>query len=66
MLMRMLPRDFVEKIRALDFRSIKNAVGSYLTDEEIRAVLARQKIILKEIDEMIREQGEDKVLYDLN
>jgi hypothetical protein len=64
MLMRTLPRDFVEKIRALDFRIIKNAVGPYLTDEEIRAVLARQKIILKEIDEMIREQGEDKVLYD--
>jgi hypothetical protein len=62
-LFRQLPRTFVEKIKGLDFDKIKKAVGPYLTDEEIRAVLARKKLILAEIDEMIEEKGQDKVLY---
>lgn len=62
-LFRKLPLSFVEKIRSLDFESIKNAVGPYLTDVEINAVLARKKLLLKEIDEMVEEMGQDKVLY---
>lgn len=60
---RKLPRVLVENIKALTFESIKQAVGPYLTDKEIRAVLARKDLILKEIDEMIKVVGEDKVLY---
>jgi len=60
---RKLPRTFVEKIKALDFNNIKNAVGSYLTDKEIEAILIRKKLILEEIDEMINEKGEHYVLY---
>lgn len=60
---RKLPRQLVENIKALTFDSIKQAVGPYLTDKEIRAVLARKDLILKEIDEMIKVVGEDKVLY---
>lgn len=62
-LFRQLSREFVEKVKALDFDSIKKAVGSYLEDEEIKAVLARKELFLKEVEEMIKEQGEDKVLY---
>jgi len=62
-LFRQLPRIFVEKIKGLDFNKIKKAVGPYLTDEEITAVLARKKLILAEIDEMIEEMGQEKVLY---
>lgn len=62
-LFRQLPRLFVEKIKALNFDTIKNAVSSYLTDEEIAAVLARKKLLLAEIEEMINEVGQDKVLY---
>jgi hypothetical protein len=60
---RQLPRAFVEKIKALDFDTIKDAVGPYLQDKEIQAILARKKLILAEIDEMIREKGEENVLY---
>ncbi|RFT15949.1 MAG: metallophosphoesterase [Candidatus Saccharicenans subterraneus] len=60
---RKLPRQLVENIKALTFDSIKQAVGPYLTDKEIRAVLARKDLILKEIDEMIKVVGEGKVLY---
>ncbi|UCE41693.1 MAG: hypothetical protein JSV17_01495 [Candidatus Aminicenantes bacterium] len=62
-LFRQLPRSFVEKIKALDFDTIKSSVGPYLTDEEITAVLARKKLLLDEIEEMIEEMGQDKVLY---
>lgn len=61
---RRLPREFVEKIKALDFESIKNAVGPYLTDEEINAILIRKELVLREIEEMIKERGEDYVLYE--
>jgi len=60
---RRLPRVFVEKIKALTFDSIKNAIGPYLEDKEIKAILIRKDLLLKEIDEMIKEKGEDKVLY---
>lgn len=62
-LFRQLPRAFVEKIRALDFETIKKGVGPYLEDKEINAILIRKKLLLDEIEEMIREQGEDRVLY---
>jgi len=62
-LIRQLPRAFVEKIKALDFDNIKKAVGPYLKDKEIKAILLRKKLLLEEIEEMIKEKGEDKVLY---
>jgi hypothetical protein len=62
-LFRRLPRSFVEKVKALDFQSIKEAVGPYLTDEEIHAILKRKVLLLAEIDEMIKDSGESKVLY---
>ncbi len=58
-----LPRRFVEKVKALNYSSIKRAVGFYLTSEEIKAVLARKELLLKEIEEMIQERGEEDVLY---
>jgi len=62
-LFRQLPRAFIEKIRALDFETIKKAAGPYLTDKEIKAVLKRKELLLEEVAEMIKEKGEDKVLY---
>ncbi|HOI45084.1 MAG TPA: hypothetical protein PLX50_05695, partial [Candidatus Aminicenantes bacterium] len=62
-LMSELPRAFVDKIKGLSFEGIKSAVGEYLTDEEINAVLARKDLILAEIDRLIQKNGEDKVLY---
>ena len=60
---RRLPRWFVDKVRALTFEDIKTAVGTTLTDKEIKAVLARRELLLKEIALMIQEQGEAAVIY---
>jgi hypothetical protein len=62
-LFRMLPRAFVENIRALNSDNLNKAIGSYLKDKEIEAILARKELLLREIDEMIKEKGEDSVLY---
>jgi hypothetical protein len=63
LLFRRVPRSLVESIRALDINKIRQAVGPYLTEEEIQAVMARQKLLLDEIALMIKEQGENAVLY---
>lgn len=63
-LFRRLPRWFAEKIRGLTFESVKGAVGGTLTDVEIRAILIRRDLLIKEIEGMIKEQGEAKVLYE--
>jgi hypothetical protein len=63
MLFRRLPRWFVDKIKTLTFETIKAAVGSTLTDKEIQAVLSRRDLILQEIGQMVKEQGEGAVLY---
>ena len=62
-LFRSLPRWFVDGIGRLTFETIKTSVGDYLTDRDIRAVIARRDLLLKEIDEMVREQGEAAVIY---
>lgn len=62
-LFRRLPRWFVDKIKTLTFENIRTAVGSTLTDKEIRAVLFRRDLILQEIGQMVKEQGEATVLY---
>jgi len=62
-MIRMLPRKFIQKLESLDFDIIKKAVGPYLEDKEIEAVLKRRDLLLKEIEEMIQVMGEDKFLY---
>jgi len=62
-LIRRIPWGLFDKIKALDFASIKQAVGPYLTDKEIESIMTRKKLILDEIAEMIKQYGEDKVLY---
>lgn len=63
MLFRRLPKEFVEKVKTLTFDKIKEAVGPYLKDKEIKAIVSRKEVFLKEVQEMIDEKGEDKVLY---
>ncbi|MGB9907029.1 MAG: hypothetical protein ACPLRR_06560 [Candidatus Saccharicenans sp.] len=60
---RRLPRAFVERLRSLSYESLKAAVRSYLTTREIKSILARRELIIKEIEEMIGLYGEGEVLY---
>ena len=58
-----LPRTFVNKLKALNFETIKEAVGEYLKDKEIEAVLIRRDLIIKNLDKRIEKLGEAAVLY---
>jgi len=63
-LMRRLPRDFVDKLKVLNFDLVQEIVDEYLTKKEINAVLRRRDLILTWLDKHISEQGKDEVLYD--
>lgn len=58
-----LPRDFVQKVRALTKDKIRSIVGEYLSYYEIEAVMLRKKLLIKDIEELIEERGETEVLY---
>ena len=58
-----MPKDLLEKTKALTFEVIKGFVGDFLTDEEINAVLARKELIIQHINKMIEKNGEANVLY---
>ncbi len=62
-LMKELPRTLYENIKTLTAEKIKGAVGDYLTDEEISAVLVRRDLVVAWVDNYIKKMGEDKVLY---
>lgn len=58
-----LPRWFVENIKTLNKKNIREYVGEYLKSVEIEGVLQRKKLILKEVEALIEERGEENVLY---
>ena len=58
-----LPRAFVEKLRGLTAASVREAVGEYLTDAEIEACIKRRDLILKEVERLVKENGEAETLY---
>ncbi len=64
LLFRRLPRWFYERVKALTFDSVKAATGGTLSDVEIRSLLVRRDLLIKEIDAMVRARGEADVLYD--
>ncbi len=62
-LMKRLPRQFVERVKALDLDKLNELVGEYLTAAEVAAILARKDLILTEVDRLIAEYGERATLY---
>jgi hypothetical protein len=61
--MKELPKVIVDKVKALTYESIKQAVGDYLDDDEIKAILVRRDLIFKEIEKLGKKYGADTVLY---
>ena len=59
-LMKQLPRDFVEKLKALDFELLNTIADEYLTKKEIQAVLLRRDLILSWLDKRISELGDKR------
>lgn len=47
----------------MNSENVNKAVGLYLNKKEIESILKRKKILLDEIQKMIKEKGEEAVLY---
>jgi hypothetical protein len=62
-LMRKLPRSLTQKTFALTEGAVRDAVGDLLTDEEIKAVMSRKKLLVLEVQKIIARYGETDVLY---
>lgn len=68
--MEVFPRGLVEKLRGLTLESVQAALavdgdaalGPLLSDEEVRAILARRDNMLRHVDRLIAEHGEAAVL----
>ena len=58
-----LPRAFVDRLKALDAKTVKAGVKGALTGKEIEVLLHRRDLILEEIEALVREKGEAEVLY---
>jgi len=63
-LMLELPRAFVEKLKGLTFESIRGALGEYLSNDQINAMLKRRDLMLKEIDRLVKLNGEENTIYE--
>jgi hypothetical protein len=62
-LIRLVPRALYERILALDAKKIKDAVGDYLSDRQIKGIVSRVALLRKEIEAMVAQDGADKVFY---
>jgi len=58
-----LSRSLLESLRALDFDTLKERVGRWLTGEQIKALLARRDLIVAHAEDLVAEMGEEAVLY---
>jgi hypothetical protein len=58
-----LPRPFVERLKAIDFKTAKEAVKPYLNDREIRTALERAALIVRAVEKAAREGGESLAVY---
>lgn len=58
-----LDRALLPKLEALDRQGVKAAVGDWLTNSEIDAMMKRRDLLVAHFKKLIGELGEDKVLY---
>jgi hypothetical protein len=57
--------NLLKALQALTIESVTAAVERTLTGEEIKAVIKRRDLIVKQFDEMIKARGEASILYKL-
>lgn len=57
-------RELLNRLRALDRASVRDAVKPYVLSIEIEGILARRAAIVELIESRVRQRGEAAVLYD--
>ena len=58
-------RSLYKKLEDLNEADVRRVTTHYLTKKEIEAVMVRRQLIVERLTQLIRERGENSVLYDL-
>ena len=58
-----MDRSLWAKLQALEKPAVKTAVGDWLTNSEIDAMMKRRDLLVAHFNKLIAESGEEKVLY---
>lgn len=58
-----MDRSLMAKLETLERGAVKTAVGDWLTNSELDAMLKRRDLLVAHFKKLIAELGEDKVLY---
>jgi hypothetical protein len=58
-----MDRDLWSRLQALQKVEVKKAVGDWLTNSELDAMMRRRDLLVAHFSKLIAELGEDKVLY---
>ena len=58
-------RNLWHRLRALDADLIKERLRPHLTSVQLAALVKRHRKLVQHVEQLIRDQGEDSVLYDL-
>jgi hypothetical protein len=56
-------RQLLEKLKALDANALAEKTKSYLSKDQVKAVMARRDKIVERFQKLIAEKGENEVLY---
>lgn len=56
-------RRLYQKLLQLKSGQVKDKLGTYLNDDEIEALLKRKEIIITKIKQLLKEKGEEAVLF---
>ena len=56
-------RHLCEKLKQLNGSEVAEKTKNYLTKEEVHALMARRDKIVEHFDALIKEKGEEQVLY---
>lgn len=56
-------RKLLARLRALNERKVRQRTRPYLSDDQVKAIMARRDRILEHFERLVRERGEETVLY---
>jgi len=59
----MCDRQLLKNLRQLDGAQVLEKTKPYLTKKEVKAVMARRDLIIAHFERLVKEKGEEKVLY---
>jgi hypothetical protein len=59
-----IDRQLLEDIKRLDQKSLSGSLAPYVNPIEIKGILARRDRIVKLIDDKVKKDGAEKIIYD--